>query len=189
MLPVVISASIYDKNETACLKQVTQLIHDKTIFSSTVLIDGHSPLNSSEEAMLSDFSYQALSAWINGDQLCHNLMRSQATLLNKNKSVILDARYYDATIISQVLNIISETWFYFEDWQPAFILIVDDHLCLRFVNELWTTFYLTSLSTTRQDLHSAVKTMQKRILILRWLGFGKFWRLLRFIYRQIRNKK
>lgn len=184
MIPVIISASAYKHNKNACLQHVQYLINEFPNYQDTIFID----LNS-----LKSFQYNCTTvvtvSQIKVDDLVNETslqsrkiaLRAFADQLTSTNIVLLDARFYELNIISSLLHDIARIWFQLTEWQPAFVLVVDDYYCLQFIRELNASFYIQPLSTSKRYLAIEMKRMLFQAFLYRWFGFSLVSRSLRLL--------
>jgi len=208
MIPIVISARAFEKNINACLARIIDVTHHasscpQAFCPQGVLLDINSldvsrlqgdpnPTDKNTTCIEStiEFMHINVADWIDiSQQPLHAVINFQARKLCSNTIIVLDARHYEADVISAVLHKITYTWFHLESWQPAFALIVNDFDCLRFVNELFATFYIQPLSTTKKNIQLDIRTMRAHIWALRWLGLGHLARFSKHVYFNLQRWK
>jgi hypothetical protein len=185
MIPVVISASAYESNSAACLKYINELIRVRPELRAGLLLDQqflHSHAGSSATEAL-PVQMVRISDWIDASQQPLTVeIRCTAVNLSKDTAVLLDARHFDTHIVAGVLHQVSHAWFRLSAWQPAFILVADDFHSPQLARELSGTFYIQSLSTSRQAIRSESANMYMHIFFHRWLGFGRLSRAARSMH-------
>lgn len=177
MIPVVITASVFDKNESAVFFQIEKALQKKS--STTCLLINQDFNHEGDLSLLKKRILPIdISAWLDDSMQARKLeLRTTANNLNNDKIILLNAKYHDMDVIERVLNEISLTWFNLKSWQDAFILLVDDHHAVSGAKILSETFYLRSLVTAKDNIQEDLSIMQMKIRHYRWLGKGRLSRI------------
>jgi hypothetical protein len=182
MIPVVISASAFEKNECACLWRIREISQTQLRFTVGLLLDQQFLDNYDNVAEIFPANGFKMSEWVDSTQQPLKVeMRTQAEKLIKDQIVVLDARYYDPHVITMLLREISEIWFQMTTWPPAFALVMDDYHAPSFVRELSATFYIQPLPASKFAIQTEVRHLRKQIMCFRWLGFSRLSRCARFV--------
>jgi len=192
MIPIVVSATAFKNNESACLHRIKELIQTKPDSYTGLLLDENFlKQNSVASTEMTPASRIHLSDWVDDTQQPLSIrIRAQANSLCTNQIVLLDVRHYDAHVISHVLHVIGKIWFHLKTWQPAFALVVDDHHAPQFTRELSTVFYIQPLPTSKQAIQAELRNIRMYIRGYRWLGFkrmGRAARLLRGFMHKVKR--
>lgn len=179
MIPVVITSSAYEKNESACLQRVNEVIQSMPARAMSLLIDDYSLKSITEStATHSVVSCVKISEWLDSaHQPIKVVIRTSAKMLSVDKIMLLDARHHDAQVIERVLYEVAQVWFHIKTWQPAFILIVDDYLAAQFARKLSELFFVKTQLTSRRVIQSEMRHLRRLVFSRRWLGIGSASRL------------
>lgn len=185
MIPVVITASAYTRDDTACLAQARKLARENGAAARTLLIDAHpAPF---DEAV--DTVFINLAEWLDaGQNPRREVIRAMARSFPAEKMIVLDGRHYDVEVLSPVIEQAAAAWFHLDAWQPAFVLIVDDFDATRVANSLFGAFQILPLSTAKSSVKEDLRLMKRQINKLR-MGSGRISRYLLAAYRFLRKCK
>jgi len=177
MIPVVITASIFDKNESAAFSQIEKALQNKSM--TTCLLINQDFNHENDLSLLKEKIVSIkISDWLTETmQLRKSELRATADKLDQNKIILLNAKHHDVEVIENVLNEVSLIWFNLKSWQPAFILLVDDYHAVTSAQLLSETFYLRSLPTAKDNIQKDLAIMRMKIRHYRWLGKGRISRI------------
>lgn len=175
MILVVISACVFEDNESACLQRIMEEIRTKQLSTKCLLLDQNFPKKDSPSSVkMMPVSHINIADWIDDAYLpIKEKMRAQARKLSKDRILLFDVRHYDPNVITGILHEATQVWFHLNSWQPAFVLIADDFHAVRFTCMLPELFYVQPLSTSKHAIQVEARNMSKQIMFYRWLGLGR----------------
>lgn len=184
MIQLVVCASTFSSNQSACLQRAMELSKDRDNSKTCLLLDD-SFLKNYNKPAVNDIPVNVIHIrdYINGSQKPLKVeLRERLPELNINDMILLDARYHDTHVIMGVLYEMSFVFFHMPVWHPAILLVADDHHAAQITEAISDIFYIRALSTSKHAINSEFRTMRMHIFSHRWFGLGRLSRLARSMY-------